>query len=62
MGDKRNDGKADEVALSEQTVTRRNVELSDDVSQQLKNLASVCGKNIKFTACYITSCEKYEEN
>lgn len=42
LGDKSIEKKADEIALSKQTVTRRTEELSDDVSQQLKDLVNSC--------------------
>ncbi|KAG7174117.1 General transcription factor II-I repeat domain-containing protein 2A-like 5, partial [Homarus americanus] len=42
LGDKSIERKADEIALSKQTVTRRTEELSHDVSQQLKDLVHSC--------------------
>ncbi|KAG7155182.1 Zinc finger BED domain-containing protein 5-like 1 [Homarus americanus] len=42
LGDKSIERKADEIALSKQTVSRRTKELSHDVSQQLKDLAHSC--------------------
>ena len=42
LGDKSIERKADEIALSKQTVTRRTEELSHDVVQQLKDLVKSC--------------------
>ena len=42
LGDKSIKRKADEIALSKQTVTRRTEELCHDVSQQLKDLVHSC--------------------